>query len=83
MSNQFNWKIDEEANEAASQPRRSRWPVGGIFFLILSAAVIGALLGGWALKREQDRENRQQLVDETQELLDLGQQASLNGDAEL
>ena len=83
MGNQFNWQIEEEAEEPAPKSGRKRWPGGGVFFWIVAIVVIGSVIGSWAVTRERGRESKQDLVDTIQETLDLGQQALSSGDGEL
>jgi ABC-type glycerol-3-phosphate transport system substrate-binding protein len=83
MGNQFNWQIEEEAEEPPSRTARNRWLDGGVFFWVVAIVIIGSLLGSWFVTRERNRESKQDLVDTIQEMLDLGQQALSSGDGEL
>ena len=83
MGDQFNWQIEEEAEEPTPQTVRRRWPGGSVFFWIVAVAVIGALIGSWAVAQERSQENEQNLVDTIQDMLDLGKQALNAGDGEL
>ncbi len=83
MGNQFNWQIEEEPEESAAETARARWAAGSILFWMIAIVATVSLLGGWAAARWEKQKNSEELIGTTQKLLDLGQQAMINGDGEL
>jgi ABC-type glycerol-3-phosphate transport system substrate-binding protein len=82
MGDQFNWKIEEEAEEPSAQTTQFRWTVGSILFWTIAIVATVSLLAGWFITRRESQKGTAELVEATQELLDLGQQAMAVGDGE-
>ena len=82
MGDQFNWKIEEEAEEPSAQTTQVRWTVGSILFWTIAIVATVSLLAGWFITRRESQKGTAELVEATQELLDLGQQAMAVGDGE-
>ena len=82
MGDQFNWKIEEEAEEPSAQTTQVRWTVGNILFWTIAIVATVSLLAGWFITRRESQKGTAELVEATQELLDLGQQAMAVGDGE-
>ncbi len=70
MSDQFNWQIEEDPHEPAPHSGRKGWKGIGLFFWLVTITAALALLGGWSVSRQRIREERQALIDSTQEILD-------------
>lgn len=82
MSNQFNWQVEEELQEPEPPKMAGKRWVRGILSLVILVAVAGGLLGRWVVARERAEEEKGQLIDSVQEVLDLQQTALLSGDGE-
>jgi ABC-type glycerol-3-phosphate transport system substrate-binding protein len=83
MGNQFNWQIEEEPEEPAVKTAYARRTAGTILFWVIAFIATVSLLGGWAAARWEKQKDSEELVETTQNLLDLGQQAMITGDGEL
>lgn len=85
MNDQFDWFVGEsEDDEFVPLPDNpSHWLSGSIWFLVMTAVIISALLGSWQIGRNQLKRTEKKARTTVQNLLDLERDAFLRGDGDL
>ncbi len=83
MGNQFDWQFEEDPDELPAHKARRRWASGVVWFWIITIGLTISLVGVWITARDKKEEETQDLVQETQTVVDVQQQALLNNDGEL
>ncbi|MCP4424458.1 MAG: extracellular solute-binding protein [Chloroflexi bacterium] len=84
MSDQFNWQIDGENDDATSSAVNPyRWAARSIWFLIVTAVITAIVLSSWKASRNRMTQSEEDAGEAVQHILDLEHDAFLRGDGDL